>query len=144
MDAFGSLGDAVADAASRAKLGKPDAWQTRYIEDSTTPLSQLLGGMLQSRAGIACCSTVAVPSCCWPATCRSNRYSASCRTHWPNPATNASRRWRIASAHRSKGLIEAVTRYCIAASTCLACSAACVCAVSAAVCAHPCRYWRWW
>lgn len=53
VDAFGSLGDAVADAASRAKLGKPDAWQTRYIEDSTTPLSQLLGGMLQSRAGIA-------------------------------------------------------------------------------------------
>ena len=53
VDAFGSLGDAVADAASRAKLGKPDAWQTRYIEDSTTPLSQFLGGMLQSRAGIA-------------------------------------------------------------------------------------------
>ena len=53
VDAFGNLGDAVADAASRAKLGKPDAWQTRYIEDSTTPLSQLLGGMLQSRAGMA-------------------------------------------------------------------------------------------
>ena len=53
VDAFGNLSDAVADAASRAKLGKPDAWQTRYIEDSTTPLSQLLGGMLQSRAGMA-------------------------------------------------------------------------------------------
>ena len=53
VDAFGNLNDAVTDAASRAKLGKPDAWQTRYIEDSTTPLSQLLGGMLQSRAGMA-------------------------------------------------------------------------------------------
>ena len=53
VDAFGNLNDAVTDAASRAKLGKPDTWQTRYIEDSTTPLSQLLGGMLQSRAGMA-------------------------------------------------------------------------------------------
>jgi protease-4 len=53
VDAFGSLKDAVTDAANRAKLGKPEAWQTRYIEDSTTPFSQLLGGMLQSRAGLA-------------------------------------------------------------------------------------------
>ena len=43
----------AADAAARAKLGKPDAWQARYIEDSATPLSQWFGGMLQSRAGLS-------------------------------------------------------------------------------------------
>jgi protease-4 len=53
VDAFGSLKDAVADAAGRAKLGKPELWKTRYLEDATTPLSQVLGGMLQSRAGLA-------------------------------------------------------------------------------------------
>lgn len=53
VDAFGGLKDAVADAAGRAKLGAPDGWQTRYLEDNATPLSQWLGGMLQSRAGLA-------------------------------------------------------------------------------------------
>ena len=53
MDAFGGMGDAVADAAARAKLGKPATWQTRYIEDRATPFSQFFGGMLESRAGLA-------------------------------------------------------------------------------------------
>ena len=43
----------VADAAARAKLGKPDAYQVRYIEDNATPFSQWFGGMLQSRAGLS-------------------------------------------------------------------------------------------
>ena len=43
----------LADAAARAKLGKPATWQARYIEDSATPLSQWFGGMLQSRAGVS-------------------------------------------------------------------------------------------
>lgn len=53
VDAFGGLGEAVADAAERAKLGKPDAWQVRYIEDTATPFSQMFGGLLESRAGLA-------------------------------------------------------------------------------------------
>ena len=53
VDALGGLDAALADAATRAKLGKPDAWQTRYIEDSATPFSQWFGGLLQSRAGLS-------------------------------------------------------------------------------------------
>lgn len=53
VDVLGGLDAALADAAARAKLGKPDAWQARYIEDSATPLSQWFGGMLQSRAGMS-------------------------------------------------------------------------------------------
>ena len=53
VDVLGGLDAALADAAARAKLGKPDAWQARYIEDSATPLSQWFGGMLQSRAGLS-------------------------------------------------------------------------------------------
>ena len=53
VDVRGGLDAALADAAARAKLGKPDAWQARYIEDSATPLSQWFGGMLQSRAGLS-------------------------------------------------------------------------------------------
>ena len=53
VDAFGSLKDAVADAATRAKLGKPETWQTRYLEDGGRPFPQLLGGMAQSRIGSA-------------------------------------------------------------------------------------------
>ena len=53
VDVLGGLDAAVADAAARAKLGKPDAWQARYIEDNATPFSQWFGGMLQSRAGLS-------------------------------------------------------------------------------------------
>ena len=53
VDAFGGVTEAVADAAARAKLGKPDAWQLRYVEDTATPFSQMFGGLLESRAGLA-------------------------------------------------------------------------------------------
>ncbi|MDE2408296.1 MAG: signal peptide peptidase SppA [Xanthomonadaceae bacterium] len=53
VDAFGGLKDAIADAAGRAKLGKAERWQTRYLEDSTTPFAQWLGGMTQNRVGLA-------------------------------------------------------------------------------------------
>ena len=53
VDVLGGLDAALADAAARAKLGKPATWQARYIEDSATPLSQWFGGMLQSRAGVS-------------------------------------------------------------------------------------------
>ncbi|MDI1252175.1 signal peptide peptidase SppA [Thermomonas sp.] len=53
VDAFGGLDAAVADAAARAKLGKPDKWQTQYIERTVKPFEQLFGGFVQSRAGLA-------------------------------------------------------------------------------------------
>ncbi|MGV8943713.1 signal peptide peptidase SppA [Thermomonas sp.] len=53
VDAFGGLDAAVTDAAARAKLGKPDTWQTTYIEQSAKPFSQILGGFVESRAGLA-------------------------------------------------------------------------------------------
>ena len=53
VDVLGGLDAAVADAAARAKLGKADAWQARYIEDNATPFSQWFGGLLQSRAGLS-------------------------------------------------------------------------------------------
>jgi protease-4 len=53
VDAFGGLDAAVADAAARAKLGKPDAWQIQYIEQTVKPFQQLFGGFVQSRVGLA-------------------------------------------------------------------------------------------
>ncbi len=53
VDAFGGVDAAVADAAARAKLGKPDAWQTLYIEQATKPFEQWFGGFVQSHAGLA-------------------------------------------------------------------------------------------
>lgn len=52
VDAFGGVDAAVADAAARAKLGKPDAWQTRYIEPMAKPFEQWFGGLVESRAGL--------------------------------------------------------------------------------------------
>ena len=52
VDVLGGIDAAVADAAARAKLGKPAAWQTRYIEPSRKPFEQWFGGLLSSRAGI--------------------------------------------------------------------------------------------
>lgn len=52
VDALGGLGEAVADAAARAKLGKPDRWQTVYVEERTVPLSQMLSELMQSRVGL--------------------------------------------------------------------------------------------
>lgn len=53
VDAFGGLDAAVTDAATRAKLGKPDTWQTHYIEESAKPFAQMFGGFVQSRVGLA-------------------------------------------------------------------------------------------
>ncbi len=53
VDAFGGLDAAVNDAAARARLGKPDTWQTRYIEPTVKPFAQMFGGFVQSRAGLA-------------------------------------------------------------------------------------------
>ncbi|WP_447937715.1 signal peptide peptidase SppA [Thermomonas fusca] len=52
VDALGGLGEAVADAAAHAKLGKPDRWQTVYVEERTVPLSQMLSELMQSRVGL--------------------------------------------------------------------------------------------
>lgn len=52
VDAFGGLDAAVADAAARAKLGKPQAWQARYIEHRAKPFEQWFGGLIESRAGL--------------------------------------------------------------------------------------------
>ncbi len=53
VDAFGGVEAAVTDAAARAKLGKPKAWQTRYIEPTAKPFAQMFSGFVQSRAGLA-------------------------------------------------------------------------------------------
>jgi protease-4 len=53
VDAFGGIGDAIADAAQRAKLGKPDAYRVNYIEKQATPFDQLFGRFMQGRAAAA-------------------------------------------------------------------------------------------
>jgi protease-4 len=52
VDAFGGVDAAVADAAARAKLGKPGTWHTRYLEPSAKPFEQWFGGLVASRAGL--------------------------------------------------------------------------------------------
>jgi protease-4 len=52
VDAFGGVEAAVADAAARAKLGKAETWQTRYIEESAKPFEQWFGGLIESRVGL--------------------------------------------------------------------------------------------
>ena len=52
VDAFGGVDAAVADAAARAKLGKPGTWQTRYIEPGVKPFEQWFGGLVESRVGL--------------------------------------------------------------------------------------------
>jgi len=51
VDAFGGQGEAVADAAARAKLGGADKFRVRYIDKPATPFAQFLGGFAGSRAG---------------------------------------------------------------------------------------------
>jgi len=53
VDDFGGLEDAIADAAQRAKLGKPDAYRVNYIEKQATPFDQLFGRFMQGRAAAA-------------------------------------------------------------------------------------------
>jgi protease-4 len=51
VDQFGGLQDALADAATRAKLGKPDAWQVRYLERQATPFERFFSHVAESRIG---------------------------------------------------------------------------------------------
>ncbi len=53
VDELGGFEAAVADAAARAKLGKPDAYRVRYVEKMTSPFSQFMGGFAASRIGSA-------------------------------------------------------------------------------------------
>jgi protease-4 len=50
VDDFGGLEDAIADAAQRARLGKPDAYRVNYIEKQATPFDQLFGRFMRGRA----------------------------------------------------------------------------------------------
>jgi protease-4 len=51
VDQFGGLQDAIADAAARAKLGKPEAWQVRYLERPATPFERFFSHLAESRMG---------------------------------------------------------------------------------------------
>lgn len=51
VDAFGGIEDAVADAASRAKLGKKGDYQVRYLERGATPFERFFARFAESRAG---------------------------------------------------------------------------------------------
>ena len=51
VDAFGGIGEAVADAAQRAKLGKAAAYQVRYLDGATTPFERFFSRFAESRAG---------------------------------------------------------------------------------------------
>ncbi|MEO8366127.1 MAG: signal peptide peptidase SppA [Pseudoxanthomonas sp.] len=53
VDELGGFDAAVADAAARAKLGKPDAYRVRYIEKMNSPFPQFLGSFAGSRVGAA-------------------------------------------------------------------------------------------
>ena len=53
VDAFGGLDEAVADAATRAKLGKKDAYRVRYVEKAATPFERFFAGFVESRMGSA-------------------------------------------------------------------------------------------
>ncbi|MDR6842066.1 signal peptide peptidase SppA [Pseudoxanthomonas sacheonensis] len=53
VDEFGGFEAAVADAAARAKLGKPDKYRVRYIEKMASPFSQFMSGFASSRLGAA-------------------------------------------------------------------------------------------
>ena len=50
VDAFGGMQEAVADAASRAKLSK-GKFRVRYVEKAATPFSQFMSGFAGSRLG---------------------------------------------------------------------------------------------
>ncbi|NUS39165.1 MAG: signal peptide peptidase SppA [Lysobacter sp.] len=53
VDQFGGLEDAIADAAQRAKLGKPEAWQVRYLERPATPFERFFSHLAGTRLGSA-------------------------------------------------------------------------------------------
>ena len=45
--------DAVADAAQRAKLGKPESYAVRYVDEPMSPFESWLGRFAQARIGMA-------------------------------------------------------------------------------------------
>jgi protease-4 len=51
VDAFGGLRTAINDAAARAKLGKPEAYRVRYVEELATPFERFFANFISSRAG---------------------------------------------------------------------------------------------
>ncbi|MGV8961539.1 MAG: signal peptide peptidase SppA [Stenotrophomonas sp.] len=51
VDEFGGLKAAVADAASRAKLGESGKFRVRYIEKAASPFAQFITGFTSSRMG---------------------------------------------------------------------------------------------
>ena len=53
VDELGGIDAAIADAAARAKLGQPDKYRVRYVEQVVSPLQQLFGGFAGSRLGAA-------------------------------------------------------------------------------------------
>lgn len=53
VDTFGGLTDAIADAAKRAELGKPEAYRVRYIEKMATPFERMFINFADSRLGAA-------------------------------------------------------------------------------------------
>jgi protease-4 len=53
VDELGGLDAAIADAATRAKLGTPDKYHVRYIERSGTPFEQFFNGFANSSIGMA-------------------------------------------------------------------------------------------
>ncbi|MGN6512618.1 MAG: signal peptide peptidase SppA [Lysobacteraceae bacterium] len=53
VDQFGGLEDAIADAATRAKLGKRAGWQVRYLERPATPFERVFTHLAGTRMGSA-------------------------------------------------------------------------------------------
>ncbi|MDQ2702296.1 MAG: signal peptide peptidase SppA [Pseudomonadota bacterium] len=51
VDAFGGLPDAIADAATRAKLGDKGDYRVRYMERKATPFERFFGSLAESRIG---------------------------------------------------------------------------------------------
>lgn len=49
VDEFGGLRAAIAEAASRARLGEPRTWRVRYVERGATPFERWFSGFLQGR-----------------------------------------------------------------------------------------------
>lgn len=51
VDQFGGIADAINDAATRAKLGKPGSYRVRYVEKMPSPFEQVVANFANSRAG---------------------------------------------------------------------------------------------
>ena len=53
VDELGDLGDAIADAATRAQLGDKDKFRVTYIDKPASPFAQFMAGFAGSRIGAA-------------------------------------------------------------------------------------------